>query len=240
VAVGARHDLRALHQANQDLLRLRGVEARRATLEERARLARDVHDGLVQDLWLARLKQDRLSRLPRLRAEVRLLAKEVDQAIEAALSEARRALQLVLPSAAGGSSFRQNLSQAVTEFSDRFGLPIELTVEGHVDGLPQPVQSELLGIVREALNNARKHADATVVRLKVAGDRRGLRISISDDGRGFDLEGIPGGVGLQSMRERARLIGADLSIASRPDEGTVVMVAVALPPPEASRRERDG
>jgi signal transduction histidine kinase len=228
MAAGARRDLRALREANEDLVRLGSVEAKRAAFEERARVAREIHDGLVQDLWLARVKQGRLSRLPRLPTEIRELATDVDEAIDAALREARHALNLILPGPEEDRPFRVALQQLLTDFAQRYELAVSLSIGEDVQPVRQPVQSQLLGIVREALNNARKHSEASSVHVDVALEAEMLRIAVSDNGKGFDAARVSTGLGLQSMRDRAHTIGAEMSIASRPGEGTVVMVTVPL------------
>jgi signal transduction histidine kinase len=229
VAAGAREDMRSLHRANEDLVRYREEYARRLALDERARLAREVHDGLIQDLWLARLKQGHLSQIKELPADVKRLAGEVDHALESALAEARQALLLVRPTPNGEPTFNEVLSRMVTDIADRFGLDLELSIEGEVRGLPESTQAELLRIIREALNNVRKHADATVVRVRLVREEDGFRLTVVDNGRGFDPAWVHPGFGQQSMQQRAALIDAQLHIDSRPMGGTTVSLDVPLP-----------
>jgi signal transduction histidine kinase len=229
VAAGAREDLRSLHRANEDLVRYREEYARRIALDERARLAREVHDGLIQDLWLARLKHGQLSQIRDLPADVKRIAGDVDRALESALAEARQALLLVRPTPDGEPTFNDVLSRMVSDLCDRFGLDLELSIEGEIRGLPESTQAELLRIIREALNNVRKHADATVVRVRLVRDDGGFRLTVGDNGKGFDPEWVHAGFGRQSMMQRAALIDADLSIDSRPMGGTTVSLKVPLP-----------
>jgi two-component system, NarL family, sensor kinase len=176
----------------------------------------------------ARVKQGRLSRLPRLPTEIRELATDVDEAIDAALREARHALNLILPGPEEDRPFRVALQQLLTDFAQRYELAVSLSIGEDVQPVRQPVQSQLLGIVREALNNARKHSEASSVHVDVALEAEMLRIAVSDNGKGFDAASVSTGLGLQSMRDRAHTIGAEMSIASRLGEGTVVMVTVPL------------
>ena len=225
LAAETRRDVRDLHAANAELVRLRDAVASQATADERARLAREIHDGMSQELWLAKLKQGRLLQTPDLSSETRALASEVAGAIEAALTEARQAILALRPTE--GTTFTQVLERYVDDFSDRFGVRAECHCDTIVERLGPRAQAELLRIVQEALANSRKHADATRVRVDAEPIPGGVRLSIADNGRGFAPDpDRTTGYGLRSMRERAALIGATFSVDSRPQDGTKVMVEV--------------
>jgi signal transduction histidine kinase len=228
VAVETRQDVRDLHNANVELARLHDAAAVQAATAERARLAREIHDGMSQQLWLARLKQGRLLTEGGLSDEALVLAGEVTTSIESAMDEARQAILALRPPE--GSTFAEVMEQYVDEFSDRFGIPASHRIDPVVDGLGPRAQAELLRIAQEAFANARKHADATRVSVRAEPTPEGLRLTVTDNGRGFD----PGAIGsksygLRSMQERAELIGASLAIMSRPHDGTQVIVDVPLP-----------
>jgi len=229
LAAERRDEVRALHRANVELEGLRVAEVARATAEERARLAREIHDGMSQELWFAKLKQGRLTNLAGLPSEARGLAEEVAGAIESALAEARQAIMALRP--AEGATFAQVVERYVEDFSDRFGIPAYCRCDPAAEHLPSRSQAELLRIVQEALNNARKHADATRVRVEVEATPSGLRLTVVDNGQGFEPDAPRSGYGLQSMRERAGIIGATLAIDSRPQDGTRVIVDVPTPEP---------
>jgi signal transduction histidine kinase len=231
LAAERRDEVRALHRANLELVGLREAEVARATVEERARLAREIHDGMSQELWFAKLKQGRLAQLANLPDDARSLVEEVAGAIESALAEARQAILALRP--AEGATFAQVVERYVEDFSDRFGIPAYCRCDPSAERLPSRSQAELLRIVQEALNNARKHADATRVRVEIEAMPLGLRMTVVDNGRGFDPVAASSGYGLQSMRERAEIIGATLAIDSRPQDGTRVIVE--LPPGEPAR-----
>ena len=236
VAAAARHDLVELRLANASLRRLRASDAQRIALEERARLAREVHDGLVQDLWLARLTHGRLTQAleqaPDLPAEARDAADRVDSILEDALAEARQAVVSLQPQ--DDPTFGNLLCRFVEDYGDRFGLEAECSVEGAPVLLAGRAQGEVLRICREALNNARKHADATLVRVTLDGGGSLPRLTVADNGRGFD-PGKPQrrGFGLRGMHERAAEIGSRLTIESQPAGGT--RVTLELPQPATSR-----
>ena len=127
------------------------------------------------------------------------------------------------------------LRTQVEDFADRFALRAELVNEDGVDPeIGSRAQAELIRIVQEALTNVRKHADATVVRVIVRTDDQ-LHITIADNGRGFRPETVPPGFGLESMRQRAAVIGARLSVTSAPQDGSRVELVMPLGEREGSR-----
>jgi DNA-binding NarL/FixJ family response regulator/anti-sigma regulatory factor (Ser/Thr protein kinase) len=105
---------------------------------------------------------------------------------------------------------------------------IELSIEGLLPPLPKETEVELLRIVREALGNARRHSDARRVWIAVGASEDKLWAQVSDDGRGFDPSEVDSGVGIVGMRERAGVVGGELEIRSKPDEGTTVRFELAL------------
>jgi signal transduction histidine kinase len=223
--------LARLRSANRDLARLRVADAERAGLEERARLSRELHDGLAQDLWLAKLKTGRLAVLPDLGLEARALARELGEAIDAGLAEAQQAVAAMRLPAEPTGTFSELMSRCVDEFADRFGLRVEFACEyeQRLPWLSARAQAETLRIVREALNNARRHADATVVRVRASVEAGRLVVVVGDNGCGFDPDAAGRtAFGLASMRERAALIGGELLIDSRPQDGTRVSLSVPL------------
>ena len=227
LAVEVRGDIRALRAANDELTRLREAELVRAAAEERAHLARELHDGMSQELWYAKLKQGRLLALPEIVGTARELAGEVAAAIESALAEARQAILALRP--AEGGSFAEVVQRYVADFSDRFGIAAECRCDAAADRLSPRAQAELLRIVQEALANVRKHADATLVRVELTQNGHGLELRVTDNGRGFATDQVGrAGYGLSSMEQRAAIIGGSLTIDSREQDGTRVLVQMPL------------
>lgn len=224
IVVDRRDDLRELRAATLEVRRLADAELASIALEERARLAREIHDGLAQDLWYAKLKQARLAQVGHFGSEAQVLSDEVGTAIDAALAEARDAVA-ALREGSGSGPLLDMLERQVGDFSDRFALQAELSVEGPPPELGPRAEAELLRIVQEALTNARRHADATVVRVTVSNGEQ-LRIVVSDNGKGFRPSETAGGFGLDSMRQRAAIIGASLVVRSEALNGTSVEVVL--------------
>ncbi len=219
-----------LRRAHADQARLQAVELEHAALEERTRLSRELHDGLAQDLWLAKLKSGRLAALPDLGLEGRALAAELGEAIDAGLVEAQQAVAALRMSAEPTGTLSEVMSRSVDEFAERFGLRAEFESQPDLPRLPPRAQAEALRIAQEALTNVRRHADATVVLVRAAVENGRLVLVVQDNGRGFDPSAVGrSAFGIASMRERAALIGGEVRIESRPRDGTRISLFVPVP-----------
>jgi signal transduction histidine kinase len=199
---------------------------------ERARLAREIHDGLAQELWLAKLTASNLARNPSLDAEGRALCAELLRSIDKGLAEARTAVLAMRADHEDKVTLSELVERQVEEFSDRFGVRVDCHLEP-TDPLPTRVSVEVLRVLQEALNNVRKHAEASRIVVEVRHRRRSITLSVHDDGAGFDPATVEGGYGRQSMEERARSIGARLMVASAPGRGT--KVTLRIPDAEVTR-----
>jgi signal transduction histidine kinase len=192
-----------------------------AVLEERRRLARDLHDGLAQELAFAA-------------TQARALAEESDHprraslitaATERALDESRRAIAALTRPL--DEPLEQSLAQCAEEVCDRFDTQLVLDVQGGLQASAE-TREALLRVVREAVSNAARHSGAEEVRVRL---RRGagLELRVEDDGRGFnaqDIGHLSGRFGLVSMRERAEALGGTFTIVSRLQGGTSIEVTL--------------
>jgi PAS domain S-box-containing protein len=218
--VGVQNDITERVRAEQTL-----AEIRRA---ERRRIARDLHDIVLQDLSGA-LQSLRLTDL---RAKVSGMALDFREELEA-LGRATSGLRSAIYDLRheGKRPLVQSIESLVE--LNRQLMPacrVTLTVEeGFPEGLPQSVGVELLRIVQEALANARRHSGAkrVEVRLSVDGSEN-IVAEVQDDGRGFDRKSVRSGVGLSAMRERTATLGGELEITSRPGRGTNVALKVPV------------
>lgn len=221
----ARQATLALHQSRLSEQSLN--EARRqAVLEERNRLARDIHDTLAQGfaaiLMQLQAAQRSASTLPP------AAQRSLDTAVELArthMVEARRSVGALRPDSGSTEDVCAAL-QRITDMARRTsGLPVDL----RIDALPAfggGVEREIIGIAQEALTNAVRHARAQRITVHAEGVRGvGFRLSVADDGRGIPKEKQGIGFGLISMRERADRIGASLTIVTAPRSGTEVVLA---------------
>jgi signal transduction histidine kinase len=233
---------RELRTANAMLGELREAEMERAALEERTRLARDLHDGLAQDLWLAKLRAGELLAMDGLPVEARQAAEGAAAAIDVGLGGARDAVAALRSAPHADSGLSNLVRQTVEDHGDRFGLRIEYTFEGdRAANIAARTQAETLRIAQGALTNVAKHAGATMVGVRLEIGDEGLELRIADDGCGFDVAFPPGrGFGLDTMRERAALIGGRLRITSQPGSGTLVVLTAPLRPPNDPIRTAAG
>lgn len=225
-----RGDVMALRAANARLEALRRREAERAGIEASARLARELHDGLSHDLWLAKLAQGRLVGEPQLSGSARSTANELGEAIDRALGNARSVVASMRSEAAAVGQ-GESLQRIVEEFESLTGIRAEVEGSGVLATLPEPSAAEVIRIVGEALTNVRRHADATTLRVTAVARPGSIEVSVVDNGRGFDPGVASAGTfGIRGMRERADLIGAGLRIDSRPSDGTRVVITIPRPP----------
>ncbi len=195
-----------------------------AATAERTRLARELHDAVTQTLFSAGLIAEVLPDLwQKDEMEGRRRLNELRQLTRGALAEMRTLLVELRPNALAQIPLADLVRQLCESLVGRARLPIEVSVEGERK-LPPDVQIGLYRITQESLNNVAKHSKATqaVVTLRL---KDTVRLSIADDGCGFDAEHVPPDhLGLKIMRERAEAIGAKLTIHSEPGEGTQVAV----------------
>jgi signal transduction histidine kinase len=221
----ARQATLALHQS-QVAERSRREERRKAILEERNRLARDIHDNLAQGfaailMQLQAAQRDAASLPP-------AVATILDTTIELArnhMTEARRSVAALRPNGSSDEDIATALKRIADVSRRTSAVPIEL----NVDELPRfgsIVEREILGIAQEALTNALRHSRAKQITIRASTVRSiGLRLSVADDGRGISRDRRSAGFGMTSMQERAERIGASLTIVTAPRSGTEVVLA---------------
>jgi two-component system CheB/CheR fusion protein len=212
------------------LLEVRNRQA--AVLEERDRLARDVHDNLAQGLAGVVLQLEGAEEV--LTTNPEEMRKHIAQARDlarASLEEARRSLLAMQPAILDKSDLPNAIEQAVTVLRQQTSARIESSVRGNPQPLPRQIQETLLRIAQEALRNAVRHGKANEVRVELAYDAEGIGICVEDNGRGFVPNKAHGhrGLGLTIMKDRAAQIGADFNVRSKPGKGTRVEVRVRVP-----------
>lgn len=218
-----------------------------ATLEERERLAREMHDSLSQALGFLKLKasiiDDLLTRGQISQAQTNLhQVKEVARETYFDVREAIFGLRHLGPPE---SEFMPALREFLTLYRTHYGVAVILVVDEHCRPSFSPeVSIQLTRIIQEALTNARKHARARLVRVMVEQSDYFWRVAVEDDGQGFDPQRVPRGgqqfLGLHIMRERAESIGAELELYSRPSGGTSVVVRIPIKSEQDNTSESTG
>jgi signal transduction histidine kinase len=206
-----------------------------ATLQERQRLAQNLHDAVNQSLFSASLIAEVLPRLwEQDHEEGRQSLEDLRRLTRGAMAEMRSLLVELQPLVLTDSEMGDLLRQLGDALTGRTNIPVTVTVTGK-GSLPAEVQVAFYRLCQEGLSNIAKHARAGQVTIHLHFDNGSVELQICDDGCGFDPSQIPPGhYGLSIMRERAHAIGAELSITSLPDQGTEIVIHwVRMPEEEA-------
>jgi two-component system, NarL family, sensor histidine kinase UhpB len=202
-----------------------GSIALRAQEEERARVARDLHDEVNQALTgvLLRLEAAREAAPPELEPELAATRTLANQAMRELLSLARQ----LRPTALDDLGLAAAIAGQVEQISQS-EIEAELIEQGDFSDLDSDVQLVLYRVAQEALSNAARHSDATRITVLLRRLERDVELEVSDDGSGFAFDKSERGLGIAGMRERALLIGAALNVESRPGQGTTVRLKVGV------------
>jgi signal transduction histidine kinase len=202
-----------------------------ALAEERARIARELHDAVAQKLFSARLTAEAAAALVeadpgRARAELA----EVARLTADAGAELREIVSALRPAELAVDGLVGTLRTRVTLLDRVHDAAISLDAAPDLPRLPPPMEETLLRVAEEALHNALRHAAARTVRVSLGRSDGRVVLAVTDDGAGFDADAPPRAaarrLGLASMRERARAAGGSLTVTSTPGRGTTVRLAV--------------
>jgi two-component system, NarL family, sensor histidine kinase UhpB len=210
---------------------LRSQAAELAASQERAHLARELHDSVTQALFSMGLTLRTLELLLERDPEAaRAKLGELRELQKDALAEMRTLIFELRPSSLESDGLVQALRTHATAVQRRTGLVIVIDAEA-MDRLPLAAEEALYRIGQEALHNIVKHANAANATLRIARDGDRLRLTVTDDGAGFDPDTVPRGhLGLIGMRQRVELVGGELRVESRSGRGTIIEASVPLEP----------
>ena len=209
----------------EDERRRSGRLALRAQEEERRRLARDLHDEVNQALTAILLRLQAVSQDAPTAVADELT--EVRRLVNQAMDELLRLARELRPTALDDHGLYPAIESQVRRFSSQTGVAADLRTHGDPADLDPDREIAVFRIAQEALANVARHADASAVAIDLSPlGEHGVELTVCDDGRGFALEGESCGLGLNGMVERARLVGGELEIASRPGGGTAVSLKV--------------
>lgn len=202
----------------------------RAAAGERNRLARDLHDAVSQTLFSVSLIAEVLPRLwERDQDEGRRRLEEIRQLARSALAEMRTLLFELRPGALAQAELGDLLRQLADSITGRARLPVTVNIVGKAD-LPDKVKVAFYRIAQEALNNVAKHSGAGEARVTLDCRPDAITLRVSDNGRGFDTDVVPvNSLGIGIMRDRAKAIGASLTIESQRNQGAEVVVTWMAP-----------
>jgi signal transduction histidine kinase len=203
-----------------------------AAARERNRLARDLHDTLAHSLAGLVVQLEAIDTLARDAPDSNRTHAELEKARRAAqagLENARRAIRDLRANPIEDLGLTRALEQAANDFAERTGVRVDVRASEPKVTLSTDVAAAVWRIAQEALNNVERHAGARHVKVVLMQENGRLVLNVSDDGRGFDPAPIDDErFGLTGMRERAELIGADLTVASRAGQGTAVRLVLPL------------
>jgi signal transduction histidine kinase len=208
---------------------LAALQEQIAASEERARIAREVHDGLGHALVSVILRLELCLRLlKRDPAQAEEMLKEEIPALRAAWNEGRDLAFHLRPWESDPAGFAPGLRRHLSRFAERTGIAVEMQITPENLSLPAEAEMGLTRILQEALTNIARHSRASGVTVNIAAEGRRLRCMIRDNGVGFAPEAQAGGFGLNAMRERAERLGGQFELSSRPQEGTTIEVTLPL------------
>jgi PAS domain S-box-containing protein len=198
---------------------LRQAEQDRLMLEDRERIARDLHDIVIQKLFAAGMSVQAVT--PRItdRESARRLSIVVDD-LDQTIREIRSAIFSLHAEPSRGSGLRSEILRVVSEEGHVLGFAPRVHFDGVVDAIDDAVAVELLPTLREALSNVARHADATAVDVFVESSN-GVRLRVRDNGRGI-AAGAGGGNGIRNITERATRLGGHCRVSARPEGGTLL------------------
>jgi two-component system, NarL family, sensor histidine kinase UhpB len=198
----------------------------KAMEEERARVARELHDEVNQSLTglLLHLEAAREKAPPDLDRELA----ETKALANGAMHELLTLARALRPTALDDLGLRAALGALVDELGRKSGISTRFEGTGEMGDVPTDTQLVAYRVAQEALSNAAQHSKADRITVRVDRDAEGVELSVADNGRGFTFDQAARGLGISGMRERALLVGGDLGVTSRPDEGTRVSLKLPI------------
>lgn len=230
---GGPEEVERLHHAFVRMLERLQAERRRSSSaaldaqeEERARVARDLHDEVNQSLTglLLRLEATREKAPPELADELAQIRSLANQAMQELLALARQ----LRPTALDDLGLHAALAGHVGEIDGQGAVEASFASAGELADLPQEVQLVVYRVAQEALSNAVRHSGAAKLEVTLRRDGGSVELRVDDDGRGFTFDEASRGLGLPGMRERALLVNGAIQVESRPQVGTRVRLRVPI------------
>ena len=223
---------RNLHEKNRLAEQVQAAEREKAAVleEDRARIARDLHDGMAQTLYFLALKADMLRQ--RLQADETAAAElqTMGQTTRHVIRDVRRTIFALQPLDWPPDGFVPALRQFVAGLAEQMGWQATVSVSPQLPELPARLEPIVFRLVQESLNNVAKHAEAQEVQvlLAMAEDGRSIQLTVQDNGQGFaPSQQNNSGFGLNQMAARVQAMGGSFQVESQPNQGT--MVRATLP-----------
>ena len=212
---------RLIDEAERNARELRRLEV----LEDRERIAKELHDGVIQSLFAVGMSLQGLatrSADPETQQRLDLAVEDVDRAIR----DLRNYIFGLRPGILADRQLDQALRDLATEFGERSGVITVVEVDGDVAAALATLAGDVVQLVREALSNVERHGAAATCRVTLRGTDEGVLLEVDDDGRGFDVDLATWGMGIENLRDRVAALGGTFRIDSTPGEGTTVRVTL--------------
>jgi signal transduction histidine kinase len=195
-----------------------------ATAQERNRIARDIHDSLGHSLTVFSIHLEAALRLLRSNpAKAEMLLSEIKQLNAKTLQEVRQSVTVLRSNPLQGRSLSAAIAELITEFQRSTGILPKFDMQLK-SALSDQLKVVIYRVVQESLTNVRKYAAATEVSIAIIQSATDLRVTVADNGKGFDLSQNTSGFGLQGMQERASALMGQLEIITAPDQGCRITV----------------
>jgi signal transduction histidine kinase len=196
-------------------------------LDERERIAKELHDGVIQSLFAVGMSLQGAAALTQdenMTTRIESAVEDIDRAIR----DLRNYIFGLRPGILADRQLDQALRELAAEFEERTDVVTVVEVDPTVASELASIASDVVQLAREALSNVSRHAEATTCRVTLRHENGGAMLEIDDDGRGFELSSSHGGLGLANLRERIDSLGGSLDIQSRAGEGTTVRATLPL------------
>jgi len=200
---------------------------RLSVLDERERIGRELHDGVIQSLFSVGMGLQATanrSRDPEVQSRVEAAVTEIDRAIR----DLRNYIFGLRPGILADRQLEQALEDLAREFGEKSGITTVTDIDGTIAAELAPRAADLVQLTREALSNVGKHAQATTCRVSLHRDGDQAILEIDDDGQGFDPTAPHTGLGLRNLHDRGLAIGGQVTVESKAGEGTTVRFAVPI------------
>jgi signal transduction histidine kinase len=202
---------------------LKGEVQRLAVLEDRERIAKDLHDGVIQSLFAVGMGLQGTSMAagdPQVAERIDGAVEEIDRVIR----DLRNYIFGLRPGALADRALDAALRELAAEFGERSGVVTVAEIDGSVAAGLSSIAGDVLQLAREALSNVGRHSEAVTCRLSLAGVEESALLEVDDDGKGFDPSSTPRGDGLTNLEQRAEAVGGRAEIDSTPARGTTVRI----------------
>jgi len=226
-----REQHQALADANLKLVQHASTVEQLSTSRERLRISRELHDTLAHTLSALAVQFDALATVwGSIPEKAQEMVEQMQSTTRSGLDETRRSLRALRESPLKEVGLVLALQGLAKDFAARHNLALQIDLPENLDGFPPEVEQCYYRVAQESLENIARHAAAKVLTIQMTKDSSGLTMTISDDGRGFDVLGdvTKEHLGLQGMQERAGLINAGLEVESSPGEGTTVRLRLLM------------